>query len=57
MEPIAVWVPSGQEWAVIHRCRACGALSSNRIAADGNDLLLMQLAVKSLRAAGRGRGR
>ena len=25
MEPIAVWVRRGGEWAVIHRCRRCGA--------------------------------
>ena len=48
MEPIAVWVRKGGEWAIIHRCRLCGALSSNRIAADDNDLLLMSLAVKPL---------
>ena len=48
MEPITVWVRTGGEWAIIHRCRLCGALSSNRIAADDNDLLLMSLAVKPL---------
>jgi ribosome biogenesis GTPase len=48
MEPISVWVRKGGEWAVIHRCRDCGALSSNRIAADDNALLLMSLAVKPL---------
>ena len=32
MDPIAVWVRRGGEWAVIHRCRRCGALSSNRTA-------------------------
>jgi hypothetical protein len=48
MEPIAVWVRKGGEWAIIHRCRSCGALSSNRIGADDNDLLLMSLAVKPL---------
>ena len=48
MEPITVWVRKGGEWAIIHRCRLCGALSSNRIAADDNDLLLMSLAVKPL---------
>ena len=30
----------------IHRCRICGALSSNRIAADDNPLKLMSLAMK-----------
>ena len=29
MEPIAVWVRKGGEWAIIHRCKRCGALSSN----------------------------
>lgn len=46
MEPIAVWVRKNGEWAIIHRCRICGALSSNRIAADDNPLKLMSLAMK-----------
>ena len=46
MEPIAVWVRKNGEWAVIHRCRICGELSSNRIAADDNPLKLMSLAMK-----------
>ena len=41
MEPIAVWVRKNGEWAIIHRCRVCGALSSNRIAADDNPMKLM----------------
>ena len=32
MEPVAVWVRKGGEWAIIHRCRLCGKLASNRIA-------------------------
>ena len=48
MEPVAVWVRKGGEWAIIHRCRVCGALSSNRIAADDNQLKLISLAVKPL---------
>jgi ribosome biogenesis GTPase len=48
MEPIAVWVRHGGEWALIHRCQDCGALSSNRIAADDNEILLLSLAVKPL---------
>ena len=36
MEPVAVWVRRGGEWAIIHRCRRCGVLSSNRSAADDN---------------------
>ena len=36
MEPVAVWVRKGGEWAIIHRCRLCGKLTSNRIAADAD---------------------
>lgn len=46
MDPIAVWVRKNGEWAVIHRCRSCGALSSNRVAADDNPLKLLSLAMK-----------
>ena len=38
MEPVAVWVRRGGEWAIIHRCKRCGALSSNRVAADDNPM-------------------
>jgi len=48
MEPISVWVRKNGEWAIIHRCRACGEISSNRIAADDNPTLLMSIAVKPL---------
>lgn len=48
MEPVSVWVRKGGEWAVIHRCRQCGALHSNRIAADDNPALLFSLAVRPL---------
>lgn len=50
MEPIAVWVRSGGEWAIIHRCTECGSLSSNRIAADDSGLVLLSLAVRPLSA-------
>ncbi|MBQ3528859.1 MAG: RNHCP domain-containing protein [Clostridia bacterium] len=46
MEPVAVWVRKGGEWAIIHRCKICGALSSNRIAADDNPMKLMSIAMK-----------
>ena len=46
MEPVAVWVRKGGEWAVIHRCRRCGTLSSNRIAADDNPYKLLSIAMK-----------
>ena len=48
MEAVAVWVRKGGEWALIHRCRRCGALCSNRIAADDSPLKLMSLAAKPL---------
>ena len=48
MEPIAVWVRKGGEWAIVHRCRMCGGLSSNRVAADDNEMLLLSLAVRPL---------
>lgn len=48
MEPIGVWVRKNGEWAIIHRCRTCGALSSNRIAADDNPTLLMSIAAKPI---------
>ena len=48
MEPIGVWVRKGGEWAIIHRCRRCGALGSNRTAADDNPIKLMSIALKPL---------
>ena len=46
MEPIGVWVRKNGEWAVIHRCKVCGKISSNRIAADDNPMKLMALAMR-----------
>lgn len=46
MEPISVWVRKNGEWALIHRCKICGKLSSNRIAADDNPMKLMALAMR-----------
>ena len=48
MDPIGVWVRKGGEWAIIHRCRRCGHLNSNRSAADDDPLKLMSIAVKPL---------
>ncbi|MBD5113931.1 MAG: RNHCP domain-containing protein [Ruminococcaceae bacterium] len=48
MDPIGVWVRRDGEWAVIHRCRSCGHLSSNRIAADDNPVKLLSIALKPL---------
>jgi RNHCP domain len=48
MEPIAVTVRGEHRWMLIHRCMHCGRLRLNRIAADDNVLLLMQLAALPL---------
>lgn len=48
MDPVAVWVRKNGEWAIIHRCRSCGAFSSNRVAADDNPMKLMSIAMKPL---------
>ena len=48
MEPVAVWVRKNGEWAIIHRCRRCGKLGSNRVAADDNPMKLMSIAMKPL---------
>jgi len=46
MDAIAVWVQKNGEWSVIHRCRRCGKLSSNRIAADDHPMKLMSVAMR-----------
>jgi len=48
MEIVGVWVRKGGEWAMIHRCKRCGHLNSNRIAADDNPMKLMSVALKPL---------
>ena len=48
MEPVAVWVRKNGEWAIIHRCRSCAMMSSNRIAADDNPVKLMSIAMKPI---------
>ena len=48
MEPIAVWVRQGGEWAIVHRCKRCGVLHSNRIAGDDNEILLLSFALRPL---------
>ena len=45
---MAVWVRKGGEWAIIHRCRRCGKLDSNRVAADDNPMMLMSIAMRPL---------
>ena len=48
MEPVSVWVKTSGEWALIHRCRNCGFIRANRIAADDNELKLFSIAAKAI---------
>lgn len=48
LDPIAVWVRKNGEWAILHRCRRCGKIVSNRCAADDNPMKLMSIAMKPL---------
>ena len=48
MEPIGLWVRRDGEWALIHRCQACGEIHTNRIAGDDNERALLALAVQPL---------
>jgi hypothetical protein len=48
MEPIGIEVRHDGEWAIIHRCRACHALRTNRIAGDDHELALLALALRPI---------
>jgi hypothetical protein len=48
MEPIGIWVKRDGEWAIIHRCTACGTLRTNRVAGDDNPWAMMALAARPL---------
>lgn len=48
MEPIGISVRPDGEWALLHRCAACGLIRLNRLAGDDNPLLLLSLAVRPL---------
>ena len=51
MDPISLWVRHGEELALLHRCRRCGVIRSNRIAGDDDPGALRELA-KRVHAAG-----
>ena len=46
MEPISIWVKPDGEWAIIHRCRACGFLRHNRLSGDDSERELFCMAMK-----------
>ena len=48
MDPIGVWVKGKRDWALLHRCRRCGFIRANRIAADDNEESLFLLAATPL---------
>ncbi len=48
MEPVAIWVRSDGEWAIIHRCTRCNTLRFNRIAGDDDVGRLEELALRPL---------
>lgn len=48
MEPIAIEVREGGEWAVVHRCRGCQEVKVNRIAGDDQERALLALALRPL---------
>lgn len=53
MDPISLWVRQGEELALLHRCRRCGVIRSNRIAGDDDSESLGGL-FRLLGAAGEG---
>lgn len=48
MEPIAVWVRPGGEWALVHRCGTCHGVRVNRIAGDDSEAVLLSLAARPM---------
>lgn len=50
MEPIGLWVRESGDTALLHRCRSCGALRSNRLAGDDDECTLRTIAEKALKA-------
>ncbi len=47
MEPISIWVRK-EEWIILHRCKGCGVIHSNRIASDDNEMLLLSIASQAM---------
>ncbi len=48
MEPIGVWIKGRREWSLIHRCKRCGLMRTNRIAGDDDEVRLFSLAARPL---------
>ena len=50
MDPVGVWVKENRDWALLHRCRRCGFIRANRIAADDSEKALFLLAATPMSA-------
>ncbi|PZT68987.1 RNHCP domain protein [Streptomyces sp. SW4] len=52
MEALGVSARPDGEWLIVHQCRSCGELSTNRTAGDDNALALVRLVLKPLATPG-----
>ncbi len=48
MEPIGIWAPLKKDWSIIHRCKKCSFIRTNRIAGDDSEILLLALAARPM---------
>jgi hypothetical protein len=48
MEPVGIWAREDGEWSILHRCKNCGFIRANRIAAEDNEMLLLAIAALPL---------
>ncbi|MYW02789.1 RNHCP domain-containing protein [Streptomyces sp. SID3343] len=48
MSPISIAVLRNGDWMIVHRCIRCDELTSNPIAPDDNQLILIRMAVRPL---------
>jgi hypothetical protein len=48
MDAVGLTARADGEWLLVHQCRSCGALGTNRIAGDDNALALVRLAMRPL---------
>lgn len=48
MDPIALWVRDDGEWALVHRCRGCGKVNTNRLAGDDDVRVVREIARRLL---------
>ncbi|MYS83771.1 RNHCP domain-containing protein [Embleya scabrispora] len=48
MSPISIAVLRSGDWMIVHRCIRCDELTSNTIAPDDNQLILIRMAVRPL---------